>query len=76
MLLPHPAGPVTMRMWWWVEIVILSVSVAFRTDIDFGEPVLEAGGEGGDAYCMGFGCDGSTVCIMVVKAIESTGLRR
>jgi hypothetical protein len=51
-------------------MVILSVSVAFRTDIDFGEPVLEAGGEGGDAYCMGFGCDRSTVCIMIVRCLS------
>jgi hypothetical protein len=24
---------------------------------------------GGDAYCMGFGCDMSTVCIMVVQCL-------
>lgn len=71
MLLPHPAGPVTMRMWWWVEIVILAVSVSFMTAMDLdGEPVLEAGGVGGDAYCMGFGCDRSTVCIMVVQSLK------
>jgi hypothetical protein len=57
-------------------MVIFSVSVSFRTAIDLdGEPVLEAGGVGGDAYCMGFGCDRSTVCIMVVQSLmlESNG---
>lgn len=51
-------------------MVILSVSVAFKTAMDLdGECVPEAGGVGGDAYCMGFGCDMSTVCIMVVQCL-------
>lgn len=38
-----------------------------------GEPVLEAGGVGGDTYCMGAGTDCSMVCIMAVGRHKGNG---
>jgi hypothetical protein len=70
-LLPHPAGPVTIRMWWWLDIDIGAVFSVFSIwmidDCFNGEPVLEVGGVGGGAYCIGFGCVWSTLCIIVVR---------
>lgn len=41
-------------------------------DVD-GEPVFEAGGVGGDTYCMGAGTDCSMVCIMALERQQEDG---
>jgi hypothetical protein len=49
-LLPHPAGPVTMRIWWLLVIVIVTGFVVFNEVEDIeGDPVLDIGGVGGEA---------------------------
>jgi len=53
-------------------ISVVGVSVRTTADFDDGEPVLEAGGVGGEAYCIGFGGDCSMVCIIVVRVRTQT----
>lgn len=66
-LLPHPAGPVTMRMWWWLVMDMAGATASFNGVEEMaGEPVLEMGGVSGDVYWTGAACVGSTACIMFV----------
>lgn len=58
-------------------VILVEEVASARTGEDFeGDPVLEAGGVGGEAYFMGWGTDCSMACIMVVRWQKQTDDRR
>jgi hypothetical protein len=63
-LFPQPAGPVTIRIWWWFAIVIVDAGAGIVADVLEGDAGVDIGGVGA-AYCRGFDCDCSIVCNMV-----------
>ena len=63
-LLPQPAGPVTMMMWCWLVIDMAAGLVSSReVDETDGDAVFDIGGVSGVVY--GTGADCSKVCNMI-----------